>query len=39
MDRGRVVESGNNEELLAIDTIYASLWQVQLGLGESTILG
>jgi ATP-binding cassette, subfamily B, bacterial len=37
MDRGRVVESGTHEELLAINKIYASLWQVQLGLGESAI--
>jgi ATP-binding cassette, subfamily B, bacterial len=35
MDRGRVVESGTHEELLSIEKIYASLWQVQLGLGES----
>ena len=33
MDRGRVVESGTHEELLAINKIYASLWHVQLGLG------
>jgi ATP-binding cassette, subfamily B, bacterial len=39
MDRGRVVESGTHEELLSINKIYASLWQVQLGLGESTIRG
>ncbi len=39
MDRGRVVESGTHEELLAINKIYASLWQVQLGLGDSTIRG
>jgi ATP-binding cassette, subfamily B, bacterial len=37
MDRGKVVESGTHEELLVINKIYASLWQVQLGLGESTI--
>lgn len=35
MDRWRVVESGNQEELLAANKIYASLWQVQLGLGAS----
>jgi ATP-binding cassette, subfamily B, bacterial len=39
MDRGKVVESGTHEELLVINKIYASLWQVQLGLGESTIRG
>jgi ATP-binding cassette, subfamily B, bacterial len=38
MDRGRVVESGTHEELLAIGKIYASLWQVQLGLGSEGIL-
>jgi ATP-binding cassette, subfamily B, bacterial len=37
MDRGSVVESGTHEELLVINKIYASLWQVQLGLGESAI--
>jgi ATP-binding cassette, subfamily B, bacterial len=37
MDRGRVVESGTHEELLSIDKVYASLWQVQLGLGASAI--
>ena len=37
MDRGQVVESGTHEELLAIGKIYNSLWQVQLGLGESAI--
>jgi ATP-binding cassette, subfamily B, bacterial len=37
MDRGKVVENGTHEELLVINKIYASLWQVQLGLGESAI--
>jgi ATP-binding cassette, subfamily B, bacterial len=36
MDRGQVVESGTHEELLNLNLnqIYASLWQVQLGLGK-----
>jgi ATP-binding cassette, subfamily B, bacterial len=32
LDRGRVVEHGTHEALLALGKIYASLWQVQLGL-------
>jgi ATP-binding cassette, subfamily B, bacterial len=35
MDRGRVVENGTHEDLLAINKIYASLWQVQLGLSKN----
>jgi ABC-type multidrug transport system fused ATPase/permease subunit len=31
MDRGQVVEQGTHEELLAINGIYAGLWQVQSG--------
>ncbi len=32
MERGKIVESGRHEELLAQSGIYASLWQVQMGL-------
>lgn len=31
LDRGRVVERGSHEELLAREGIYASLWKVQTG--------
>ena len=38
LDRGRVVEQGSHEKLLATDGAYARLWQHQSGgfLGEST---
>ncbi|ERN41287.1 ABC-type multidrug transport system, ATPase and permease component [Rubidibacter lacunae KORDI 51-2] len=32
MDRGKIVERGRHEELLAINGIYAGLWRVQTGL-------
>ncbi|MDZ8105283.1 MAG: ABC transporter ATP-binding protein [Nostoc sp. DedQUE12a] len=32
MDRGRIVEQGKHEDLLAFDGIYASLWRVQSGI-------
>ncbi|MCU0569398.1 MAG: ABC transporter ATP-binding protein/permease [Oculatellaceae cyanobacterium Prado106] len=31
MEQGRLVEQGKHEELLALQGIYASLWQVQMG--------
>jgi ATP-binding cassette subfamily B protein len=31
MDRGKIVESGTHEELIARDGIYAALWRVQTG--------
>jgi ATP-binding cassette subfamily B multidrug efflux pump len=36
MDRGRIIEQGSHDELLAIDGVYAGLWQRQSGgfLGE-----
>ncbi len=37
MDRGTLVEQGRHEELLAKRGLYASLWQVQLGLAGSRL--
>ncbi len=37
MDRGAIVEQGRHEALLAKRGIYASLWQVQLGLAGSRL--
>ncbi|MCJ7557738.1 MAG: ABC transporter ATP-binding protein/permease [Gammaproteobacteria bacterium] len=31
LDKGRIVESGTHQQLLALGGIYASLWQVQTG--------
>ena len=31
IDRGRIVESGTHQELIARDGLYASLWRVQTG--------
>ncbi|MHC5737588.1 ABC transporter ATP-binding protein [Nostoc sp.] len=32
MDDGQIVEQGKHEDLLALDSIYASLWRVQSGI-------
>ena len=31
MERGRIVEAGTHEELVAVGGIYAGLWRVQTG--------
>jgi len=31
LDKGRIVESGTHQQLLALGGIYAGLWQVQTG--------
>jgi ATP-binding cassette subfamily B multidrug efflux pump len=31
MDRGRIIEQGSHEELLALNGVYAGLWQRQSG--------
>ncbi len=38
MDKGRIIEQGSHEELLALDGVYAGLWQRQSGgfLGEES---
>ena len=38
IDRGRIVESGSHQQLIARDGLYASLWRVQTG-GLLTTLG
>jgi ATP-binding cassette subfamily B protein len=38
MDRGRIVESGRHEELIAADGAYANLWRVQEGLRQGEAL-
>lgn len=37
MDHGRVVESGNHDELVGLGGLYARLWTVQTGARASTI--
>ena len=31
MDKGRIIERGTHEELLAQNGVYANLWRVQTG--------
>ena len=31
MERGRIVEQGRHDDLLALDGVYTNLWQVQAG--------
>jgi ATP-binding cassette subfamily B protein len=38
MDRGRIVESGRHEQLIAADGAYANLWRVQAGLRQGEAL-
>ncbi len=33
LDQGRIIETGNHAELVAIDGLYAGLWRVQAGAG------
>jgi ATP-binding cassette, subfamily B, bacterial len=37
IDRGRIVESGSHEELVARDGMYAALWRVQTGEWEGAL--
>jgi ATP-binding cassette subfamily B multidrug efflux pump len=38
MDKGRIIEQGSHDELLALNGVYARLWQRQSGgfLGEDS---
>jgi ABC-type multidrug transport system fused ATPase/permease subunit len=39
IDKGAVVELGKHEELLALDGLYATLWNKQRGVGKSPVRG
>jgi ATP-binding cassette subfamily B protein len=38
LERGRLVESGTHEELVAEGGLYAALWRVQTGEAQASLL-